>query len=309
MDLAHQDVEWNPVIGLESVLTYSMMASLVMLLVYCWMKQTELQCLLHEIVDSCRALLELIERIDEKYNVNLGQHFPRDNLRVIRSIPDADESKQQRRAGWCSSSVCTELIRTEFMRNSRLGLYYEHRAQSTGAVDAIERLIGDQADDIDQVARLVYELLEKYYLSIRLFLIYSCEQEHILAIWAVYSWPFSFGLTLMCVLYFKRTNSFGLELVVLVLAGLSITNVLMGIPANFNAKVTKLQPLLWSIIGRLTTKSHPRIRHARDLWVKLVVLLHEQKSLIMAPLRIELDYIKIIQVDVWTITLVVLSMR
>lgn len=206
-----------------------------MLLTYCWMKQTELECLLTEIVDCCRCLLELLFRIDEKYNVNLGQHFSRDNLRMVKSIPDEN---RLHRTDWCSS-VCTSIIRREFMHDSRLGLYYRKYSSQSQAIDTIEYMIDEQSD-IDEITRLIYEILEKYYLSIRLFLIYSGEQKHILGIWAASSWPFTFGLTILCVMYFKQTNSFGIELIILVLVGMLISNVLVGIPANFNAKVSAL---------------------------------------------------------------------
>lgn len=63
------------------------------------------------------------------------------------------------------------------------------------------------------------------------------------------------------------------------------------------------------MIARMTLKNHPRIKHLRTLWIRQATWLDYHGVLIPGPMRIKLDYIKVIQLVVWTATLVLLAVR
>lgn len=229
IDLANQGNQWSVLTELDRLLAYVLVFALSMLLTYFWLNQMELQCWLHEILDSCGLSVRLLYVIDEKYSVNLRRHFAKDLC--IKRIPE--EYFQE-----SPSSACINIIRKEFMRSNRFDFYHksDHSAESK-ALGTIEYLIADH-HDIDDIVRFEYEILEKYYLSTRLFFFYMKEQKKILAVVIVASYSLNYGLAFICIYNSTQTNNFGFESFMLILVGMVIANVLIIIPSNFNAKVS-----------------------------------------------------------------------
>lgn len=234
IDLSDLSTDWSLIVELDRVTSYVIVLSVVVLLSYYWIGQMELQCWLYEVRNSCQYLIKLLHNIDEKYNVNFGQNFPQD-IKFIRRIPE--ENKDSHRS---MSSLCINIMRNRYMQASNLSIYFSSNMNPEVQLEitnTVESLV-DELSDIDDIIKFQYEILEKYYLSIRLFLIYIDEQKQILSVVAAISYPLNYGMAIICITHAKQTNSFGIEPIILMTVGMLIANVLILIPSSFNAKVS-----------------------------------------------------------------------
>lgn len=71
----------------------------------------------------------------------------------------------------------------------------------------------------------------------------------------------------------------------------------------------KLQPLLWSLIAKLTLSKSVRVHHMRSLWLKQVLILDNQGGLALTALGLSITYVYIIQLVIWTLTIFVLALK
>lgn len=232
VDLTDQDIEWNFWTGIDLFLNYLLTFCFAILVTNLWIDLLDLQCWLHEILDFCKFSLQMVHDIDLHYNINAARFTHRDS-REVAKIPDGNRYSSN-----SLSSVCTGKIRKDFMRRSCVGLYYwNEKCTDYKVIDSIQCLLEDPMD-IDGITEFVYETLEKYYLSLRLFLTYMDKQERVLIIVALISYPLNYGAALLCVVHVRQTNSFGIEPIMIISVGMLIANVFILVPSHFNAKVS-----------------------------------------------------------------------
>lgn len=237
IDLANQQVESNLWNTIDSALTYALVLTIALALGYDCLNQQELKCWLSEIFDACKLSLHLLSDFNEKYMLNHRQQSV-NLIKSMNKVSNADDYVKLCE-GDNLSSICVRTVRKKFMQNSHLGIDYgyERSLESLEIFRTVEYLIDDNYC-IEQIIKFIYELLEKYYLSTRLFLTYVDNQAHVLSLSAIVSYLVTIGMAVLCMIYIKQTNSFGIESVILISVGMILSNMLMLMPANLNAKVS-----------------------------------------------------------------------
>lgn len=240
VDLHHLlNADYSVVDVVDRVASNLIVFTIVMIFTYYWIEQMELWCWLYEVRNSCQCMVKLLHNIDERHNVNFGHNFSNDGPKLIKRIPelDCDDNLNDESL----SSISIKITRNKFMQASNLGLLFtsnlSHETQLE-ITDTIESLVDESAENVDDMIKFQYETLEKCYLNLRLFLIYINEQNQILSVVAAISYPLNYGMAIICITHVRQTNSFGVEPVILMAAGMLIANFLILIPSSFNAKVS-----------------------------------------------------------------------
>jgi hypothetical protein len=179
----------------------------------------------------------------------------------------------------------------------------EANSQSHGQDHARKR--SDRDDDLNNCI----ETMQNIYVNFRMFIEHIHQTAPANAVLFSMIYVLNYGLAVIGVIMSRKLRNLRGEPMFFIVFGLTLANILIATSANFHANAKKLQPILWSIIARMTHSSDMRIKHLRFLWFKQVQKLDDKGGLALSAFSIRITHINILQLAIWTATIIIIAVH
>lgn len=151
------------------------------------------------------------------------------------------------------------------------------------------------------------EMIKKVYISFRLIVdLVSCYSPHVVNS-VIVSLIMNYGFAIIALWYSRQIRNFNLEPITLVLCAWIFSAILILLAAKFHANARKLHPLLWTLVTQLTDSQDIKIQHIRLLLEKQIRTLDSDGGIALKSRWLRITYINIIQLCIWTATIIVLT--
>lgn len=154
------------------------------------------------------------------------------------------------------------------------------------------------------------DMMEKLYISYRLLAEQLNHYNPTLVLVLISGQAANYTLVFLAVWLSKRLASFQIAPLVVVGFCWFIANGLVAIVSSFHAGARKLELLIWSLLATMELEpNNVRHNHLRLLWLKQAKQLASQGGLAIKMLGIRVTYVNILQMAIWTGTLLVFAIR
>jgi hypothetical protein len=218
-----------------------------------------------------------------------------------RPIGDPENGSHSRHQLCCNNSRLVDRIREYQLTKLLLGTS-DADYHRNGRTACTER---ELADDLEHAI----ETMEKVYVNFRMFIEHVRKATPGNATVFSIMYLLNYGLAIIGVVSSMRLHNLRSEPTFFIILGLTLANLQIFVGANFHAEAKKLQPIIWSIIAKMVHSSDLRVMHMRALWLKQAWSLNEQGGLALSALWMRITYINILQLALWTTTIIIIVIR
>lgn len=309
------NIEWTLFHAIMPIFTYTISifcASIATLSYY--LTYSDLICWIEELKFQVRMATELIRlnltgtmRVDATIRYNRTHIAPK--KRLLYTCPSN------------RTKLHISILREIFVASAKLNFFWDiimvpvKRIDKEHASNKIDAKIAEQQLALNLITaeewqgrKSYIKLAEQLYASFRSLLSYSREFAPCFAEFIFLCHFLDYGLVLIVIFYKKTMSGLSYESVCIVVLAWLLSSVLIFLASNYHATAKKLHPIIWSFIAALHEYDDIEMNHIRSLWVKQMHVLESDGGLIIKSFRMRVTYLNIIQLVIWTATLVLLIM-
>lgn len=280
------------------------LTAICFMLITFWMTITELTCWLYELKFVIRLSQGIVDELlsrkakQQPLPSSAGQYGVRFKLAPL--------DEQQFPLG---------LLREQFRLHIRVGAFLLDCQLPGNTSSRLRSSLAAHNFTLDTIEshrlglEAAVELLEKLYISFRIYLDHVRYYTPLMTIMILFANIYIYGYVAIGVWFMRALDQFFMFSLAMILFGWSTTNLFIWAAANLNAKAKELHLLIWSLVA-VTSKSRDiRVMHMNALWRKQVQALDMDCGLALRAASVRITYTRIIQIIIGSGTLIVFALR